>query len=105
VEHVPGAWEAIILSLAAFRIWRLLGADTILNRPREWLTRLNQYERKPLRYRQGLDIWLHCPWCLGFWVAIAVWGAWLAWPTGTLIFCTPWMIGAAVGLIQRNLDP
>lgn len=104
---IPGGWEAILLTLGSFRIWRLLAADTILDRPRDWLTRREQYfsDETQHLYRENLDKFLHCPWCLGFWITLATWGAWLAWPQGTLIGLTPWAISAGVGLVQRNWDP
>lgn len=50
---------ALLIGFASYRLWRLIGQDTITERPRE-----------------GLDGWaldlVTCPWCLGSWIAFAV---------------------------------
>lgn len=50
--------------------------------------------RRPL-----LAEWLVCPWCSGLWVSVAVYGAWLLWPHGSLYVAVPLAISAAVGLL------
>lgn len=57
---------------------------------------------KPLRVYVATLI--RCPWCMGFYVSVAVWGAWMLWPRAALIGATPWAIAALVGLIAKNLD-
>ena len=49
-------------------------------------------------------LFLTCPWCLGFWVSVALWLAWLEWPRATLVAVTPFAISAVVGLVVKNLD-
>lgn len=105
MSYVPTTWEAILLGLAAFRVWRLLAADTILDWPRNRLVRREEFWEGPDFYREKLDRWLHCPWCMGFWVTMGWWGAWLVWPHATMIVAVPWAISAFVGLVQRNYDP
>lgn len=92
---VPGWYALILLVLAAFRVWRLLAEDTIL---------------EPLRARfvpadSNREAFIRCPWCLGFWVSLAWWTAWQAWPDGTLVAAVPFAISAVVGLVAANLDP
>lgn len=46
---------------------------------------------------------IHCPFCVGFWISLAVWVAWLAW--GDVVYAlAPFAISGAVGLIAKNLD-
>jgi hypothetical protein len=50
---------ALLIGFAAYRLWRLIGQDTITE-----------------RLREGLDGWaldlVTCPWCLGSWIAFTV---------------------------------
>lgn len=87
----PTLPESVLLAAAAYRTWRLLSIDTILDRPRDWL----------LHGRPGLDAFVACPWCLGFWVSAAWWGFWAVDPELSLVATVPWAISAAVGLIAR----
>lgn len=93
--NVPGWYALLLLALSAFRTWRLLAEDTILDRPRAALVR-------PLP--KGEEFIL-CPWCAGFWVSLAWWAAWQAWPHGTLVVAVPFAISAVVGVVAANLDP
>lgn len=45
-----------------------------------------------------------CPWCMGWWISVVVWVAWLAAGDVTLYLATPFALSAGVGLVQRNLD-
>jgi hypothetical protein len=94
--NVPNWWQFALLALAAFRVWRLLGEDSILARPRA------SFKRRTSDY---WDQFLLCPWCAGFWITLIWWLAWIAWPHWTLIVATPFAINAVVGLIAANLDP
>jgi hypothetical protein len=49
----------VVAGLAAFRIWVLLASDGIT---------------APLRAQLSARVagWLTCPWCAGFWIAVAV---------------------------------
>lgn len=104
---VPG-WLALALLLgASFRVYRLIAHDTILNRPRKWLVGLGDWKEGdtvPDGYREWLTIWLECPWCCGFWVTVAWWGAFEMWPHGTLVAAAPWAISGAVALVAKHLD-
>ena len=103
MNHVPDFWPALILALGAFRLWRLLSSDTILDKPRHWLL-VNAKKKAPRKYGKEVETFLKCPFCLGWWVSLVTWGAWLIWPNGTLIAMTPFMLSAVVGLIKVNLD-
>jgi hypothetical protein len=39
---------------------------------------------------------LVCPYCSGFYIALAWWGAWIAWGDSTLVVATPWALSAGV---------
>lgn len=101
---IPSPYEFALLALAAFRVFRLLGYDTILDRPRERFVRRAKHEI-PGQYRKELDIFFHCPWCLGAWLTLGWWGLWLAWPHATVVAAVPWALSAVVGLVTKNLDP
>ena len=99
--NVPSWYGVILLSLAAWRLWHLLAEDGILDRPRRYVTRLDENWEKegdpvPKEYRVGFANWLTCPYCFGAWVALAWWGAWLIWPHETLIAATPFVLSAGV---------
>ena len=67
---IPEPWAFALLALAAFRVWKLIAEDTLLDRP---LRRLREWEA------------VTCPWCSGAWITVAWWAAWLLWPHGTLV--------------------
>lgn len=102
--NVPGWWASVILALAAWRVFNLLAFDDILDRPRRYITRLGNaleddkgnWKNIPPGYRIGLANFLTCPYCLGFWVALAWWGAWQVYPHETLVAATPFMLSAAL---------
>ena len=103
---IPEPWEAVLLALAAYRLWRLLALDEILRPVRE---RAIHRAEKPGEiyvgkgsYREELDIFVHCPWCLGFWIALGFTGAWWAWPDATLTVAVPLAASAAVGLLGKT---
>ena len=107
---VPDWYETLLLSLAAFRLWRLIAEDDILDRPRRRLLRLGDEWQEdgdpvPDDYRSGLATFVQCPWCLGFHASVLLWLCWLWQPTVTLALCTPFVLSAIVGLTRRNLDP
>jgi|GEM_PF-1970720 fatty acid desaturase len=78
-------WLALLAaSLAAFRIARLVVADSITARPRSWLV---------VRSPRPLGELLSCEWCVSVWAAGALtaglaasgivrgwWLLWLGWP-------------------------
>jgi hypothetical protein len=95
---IPDVWEFALLALAAFRVWKLVGDDAVLDRPRDWaLARLEE--------RAGwLDYFITCPWCAGFWIALAWWLAWLALPYAAVVAAVPFALSAAVGYLGVGID-
>lgn len=53
-----------LVALAAFRVTRLLQLDTILDGPRQRFLDRHAGDR--------LGELTNCPWCLGFWVSVAI---------------------------------
>lgn len=117
----PGPWEFVLLALAAYRVFRLVAKDSITEPIRaaasypddeavtlgyddEGLVVIGmEEESKPLRvYVATL---LRCPWCMGFYVSVAAWGAWLADSRVALFVAAPLAISGAVGLVSKTLDP
>lgn len=87
---IPDWYELILLGLASWRTWVLLSSDTILDGARRYVTKWKSVEE-----------FIECPYCLGFWVALAWWGAWQAWPHGTLVLGGVVAIAALVPIIER----
>lgn len=95
---LPNWYGLVLLGLAAFRTWKLLGDDVILDAPRKWFV----YGFRKVRGNgsaEHVSDFLSCPWCLGFWCALAWWGAFELWPHGTTIAAVPFAIASIVGLL------
>ena len=105
---IPSWYPLVLLALAAFRTWRLLALDVVLDRPRRYVTRTPQNWREgqptPAGVHFGLAEFIECPWCLGFWVTLAWWGAWEAWPHTTEIVAAPFALTAIVGAVAHGLS-
>jgi len=99
---IPEPWEFALLALAAFRIWKLIGDDAVLDRPRAWA--LAQLDARFSNKGDVLDYFITCPWCAGFWISLAWWGAWLLWPHGTLVAAALWSLSAVVGYLGVGID-
>lgn len=94
---MPSALELAVVVLAAYRLTRLAGWD-------EFPLALKLRERLTSG-RPMIEHLVGCPFCIGFWISLAVYGAWLSAPRPTLYAMTPFAISGAVGLIAKNLDP
>jgi hypothetical protein len=63
------------------------------------------YFRPPVTERRYyLSKLLRCPWCAGWWISLATWLAWEAWPHAVMVGAAPFAISAVVGLTAKNLD-
>jgi hypothetical protein len=94
----PNWYGLVLLGLAAFRTWKLIAEDTILDRPRNASLMLAYKIAGP----KGKDYWqtlIECPWCAGFWISLAWWGAFELWPNGSLVAAVPLALSAIVGLL------
>jgi hypothetical protein len=92
---IPSLYGLLLLAAAAFRTWRILAEDTILDRPRAAFVR---------KFPKGEE-WLLCPWCAGAWISTGWWLAWVWSHHWTLVVATPFAISSVVGLIAANIDP
>lgn len=130
---IPSPWEFALLALAAYRLTRLGGWDDFppIAAVREWILREEwvgtplfsmeeEIERsvslpgktpeslaenvRPAYGRPLLAHLVHCPFCLGWWVSLAVYLAWVALPTAALAIAAPFAISGVVGLVAKNLD-
>jgi uncharacterized protein (DUF2062 family) len=98
---VPGPLALGVLILASFRLWRLLGYDELTEGLRSRLTG-SWHDGEEWQFdRPLLAQFVTCPWCLGAWVSLLVYGGWLLWPTASLYVLVPLAISAAVGLIAK----
>lgn len=106
MSHIPSWWQALLLSAAAYRLWRLIGLDTITEPLRRRATGLpDSWEHgddPPKGYREWLATFLQCPWCLGADVAIVWWIGWLVWPHAVTVAAVPFALSAAVGLLGKT---
>lgn len=100
---IPNWYELVLLSLAAFRTWRLLAEDVVLDKPRAWFV-YGFRKWKGNKTAQYVDDFLACPWCLGFWTGLVWWGAFELWPHGTTVATVPLVISAAVGLLGHLIS-
>lgn len=109
---VPGPWEFALLAAAAWRTWMLLAHDEILDplRDRVFVKDVPPVIEPPMvidigpvvRYRRLVEF-IECPYCLGFWVALAWWAAWTA--TGwTLTAAAPLALSAGLALADHAAD-
>src|SRR3990172_2208649 len=82
--NIPDWYELLLLTLAGFRMWRLLSEDELLDWPRRRLLRLGDWQEEgdsvPANYRKTLGAFAGCAHCLGAWCALGWWVAWQGWP-------------------------
>lgn len=114
---IPEPYIFILLALIAYRLWRLIAEDDVLDVPRRKLVRLAESwqpgDAIPSEYREKLALFITCPWCAGFWVCGAVLIAWMGtlgeWPDSTsdvLVSAGVWLaLSALVGFQRNKLDP
>lgn len=96
----PTAVELAVLSLAAFRAYWLLAEDTITEPLRRRLTGYadDGTQLEPVA-RLRLRLFIACPWCAGFWIAVLETIAWIAAPRATMIAALALTVSAAVALL------
>ena len=107
---IPNWYGLILLSLAAWRIFQLVSDDEILDWPRRKLLRLSaewEAEGDPTgpKYREKMGLFLMCPYCAGFWIALGWWVAYQLWEHGTLVVAVPFAISAGVVAAAKVLSP
>lgn len=122
--------DVLIISLAAFRLTRLVAWDEISQPVRAWVSGVHDANYAKLaKYVEsmqadGHDPWeqhgdlvppmskrrwyvaklLHCPWCVGWWIALAVTlCAWWRFDL-TVDASYPLALSAVIGIVAKNLD-
>jgi hypothetical protein len=86
--NIPNWYEALLLALAAWRVFQLIAYDDIFT---------PLWDRLPDKVREGkTGDFISCPYCFGFWIALAWWAAWQAWEHGTLVAAAVFAISAGV---------
>ncbi len=86
-----------LLTGATYRLSRLVIADTITAGLREHTV---DKIPKTSKWHELLT----CFWCISFWLALIVWGAWELTPTATLAISVPLTASTIVGLVARTAD-
>lgn len=117
----------VVLALAAARTTRLVVVDAIADRPRHWVLKHFPAEGQqvsgpapkkahwtttainatPIRWvvNRGSFIGelISCPWCIGFWISCAWFGAWAFARQGTLFVALPWALSWACSYIADRV--
>lgn len=107
MNNIPDWWQFLLLALAAFRVYRLIAEDTILDGPRAWLLRYRGWDGNgpaPKGYRAKWGEFITCPWCCGAHLSWIIWVLWLIWPHATTMVAVPFALSAVVALVAKNLD-
>jgi len=71
---IPEPYVFALLALIAARVWKLIGDDRILDRPRDWVLERIKDDERAVYWGD----FIVCPWCAGFWVSGLVYGFWMA---------------------------
>lgn len=104
---VPNWYTLALLSLAAYRTFRLLSEDTILDRLRARVLGYRGWQegqKLPSSYRVKLSEFVGCPACLGAWVSLFWWVAW-EWQTHiTTVAAVPLAVSVIVIAVSSFID-
>lgn len=106
---VPSWYELTLLALAAWRVFQLLAYDDIAEGLRRYVTRVPKSwdGESPITaksYRETFALFIQCPYCAGFWIALVWWVAWLIFPTETLFVAVPLALSAGLIAAARILS-
>lgn len=91
---IPDLWPFVLLALAAWRVFHLLAEDTILDRPRE---RFAPEESKR-------ELFIRCPFCAGFWIAVGWYMFWWWEPKPTLAIASVFALSAVAPVLEALLS-
>lgn len=92
----------LVLSLGAWRVWRILSTDVVLDWPRDRILGATQpLAGGPIHYtRPRLAEFVGCPWCLGWWIALGAFAAWHWWSkTDSVLIAIPFALSTVIGLL------
>lgn len=112
---VPAPWQFVLLTLAAYRLLRFVSWDSITEPVRALVTgrhetgpgadaRNSRVGKRTRAYRPKVDEFIHCPFCMSWWLCVAGFLAWQWWPHAVLVLAVPWAASGVVGLISKTLD-
>ncbi len=100
---IPSAWQFAILTLAVFRIYRLLAEDTVPPLP-EWRDRLVGFDHADSTFKRPvLADMIACGYCAGFWLSLITASLWYWQPHATLVVAVFPALSGAVGLVHARL--
>lgn len=105
--NIPDWYTIALLAAAAYRVFRLLSEDTILDGPRAWVLGYSGWkEGRPLpdSYRTKAAEFVSCPACLGAWCSLAFVASWWLWPHGTTVVSVPLAVSTMVIWVASLLD-
>lgn len=116
-------WPLLFLALGIYSLTRLITKDSIIDRQREWFFHHfppegHQSKRKPKRGKSivvsggqyyvtegtKLGELAHCPWCMGFWVSLVLFAAFVAAPVVTTFVLVPLGLRVIPGVIESVID-
>lgn len=120
---IPHLYVSLVLTLAVYRLCRLIGWDEFppIARLRDWVTGAEEVVAQSINQRLGvtndppaqttwrykrplLARFIECPFCLGWWLSLGAYLAWLWEPRYTLYALFPFALSGLVGLTSKNLD-
>lgn len=96
---IPEPYELALLALAAARMWKLIGDDRILDRPRDWLLD-HVVGRRGEHSGVYWSDFLVCPWCAGAQCSLLVYVAWIAIGPGRWVADDLLMAGVSLAAIS-----
>lgn len=126
--NAPTMFQAAVLVFGAYRLTRLVGWDDFppVAVTRAWIlgerwvlpvqgdAEPNFAGKQPpdtdvdevhVTYDRPLLAHLvHCPFCVGWWISLAVTVLWVFFPTESIYTLAPFALSGAVGIIAKNLD-
>jgi hypothetical protein len=93
---------AVTIGLAAFRLYRIAGVDTITE---PFHGRLNASHHPVARWFSDL---VSCPWCIGFWASVGLtalgwWAALYTWQEAIVIGLAASTVCGVTGSIDQRL--
>lgn len=115
-------WPLLILALGIYSLTRLITTDSIVDRQRVWFYNKFPHEgfQTKIRPTRGqfivtgdhyyvtvghkLGDLVYCPWCMGFWVSLALFAAFVAWPVVTTFLLVPLALRVIPGVIESVIN-
>ena len=116
-------WPLLILALGIYSLTRLISIDSIIDRQRDWFYLRFPHEGQTIKIGtefpgrdrctfivtgdhlyvtvgHKLGELVRCPWCMGFWVSLALFGAFVFWPVATTFVLVPFGLRVIPGMIE-----